>query len=101
MGNTLPGCVARWPCDYDSAQNTVDPVLQSVREHSHQPGDERLQFGQTIAGRQHDDNRGRQFAVVLLVLDAPIHRDERVEALGVGELLQEAVSRTCPAQPNS
>ena len=86
MRINLPGCVAPWPCDYDSALNTVDPVFRWVREHSHQPGDEQLQFGQTIAGRQHDDNRDRQFADVLLVLDALIHRDKGVKALGGGEL---------------
>ena len=63
----------------------------------HHLGDKRLQFGQSIAGRQHDDNRDRQFANVLLVLDAPIHRDKGVETLGGGELQQESVSRTGPA----
>ena len=90
-------CVGSPPCDDESVRHAVDPVFQGDRKQGRHPGDERLQLSQPITGGQHNDDGNRQLADVLLMLDAPVHRDESVETLGGGEGQQETVRGTCPS----
>ena len=81
------------------APHAVDLVFQRTREQARHLGDERLQLSQSIARGEHDDDRDRQCADVLLMFDAPIHGDSGVEALGSGKGQQETVRGTRPPMP--
>ena len=83
----------------DSFRNAVDVSLQIPRQHFHHRGNQRLQFRQAISRGQHDDDRDRQRIGVLLMLDAAVDGDHRIEALAGGKRQQAAVSR-CRSSPS-
>ena len=60
-------------------------------------GNQRLQFRQAISRGQHDDDRDRQRIGVLLMLDAAVDGDNRIEALAGGKRQQAAVPGAGPA----
>ena len=75
----------------------VDALLQVSGQYRNHARDKRLQFPQPVAAYQHDNNRNRQGAHVLLMLDASVDRDKDVEVFTGGQKQQTAVAGTRPA----
>ena len=65
----------------------------SARGGTSAPVYQRLQFGEPIASGKHDDDREGESVRVLLMLDAALDRDERIELLLGRERQEQPVSR--------